>query len=112
MKTKLIAALVGALCISAHAGTVSISARAGTKYQEVTMAGIIPLEMATTVYSFEVYRATPSGMEVCYEEYQARGGKCDKWTPMVAAVPSGKTLVGWRIGHKRHSERVLDIYFK
>lgn len=103
MKTKLIATLVGALCISAQAGA---------KYQEVTETGIIPLEMATTVYSFELYRATPSGMEVCYEEYQARGGKCDKWTPMVAAVPPGKTLVGWRIGHRSYGYRVLDIYFK
>ncbi len=102
--TTLTVALLASLLSAAHAGA---------KYQEVTDTGIIPLEMATTVYSFDLYRSTPAGMEVCFEEYRANlGTKCNRWISMAAAIPQGKTLVGWRIGHQSYGHRVLDIYFK
>lgn len=100
--------------IVATLALMSLASHAGAKYQEVAETAIIPLDMATTVYSFDVYRATPAGMEVCLEEQRARMGSssCSKWTSMTAALPPGKSLVGWRISHREYGYRVLDIYFK
>jgi hypothetical protein len=94
------------------ASLVAVAAHAGAKYQEVVETGIIPIEMATTVYSFSRYRPTQNGMEVCFAEHYALRGGCSSWTPMLAAVPKGRTFVGWRIGHTDYGHRVLDIYFK
>lgn len=85
---------------------------AGAKYQEVFQTEILSLNTATAVYSFERFRATPTGMEVCFEEHWANGGRCDKWFKMEQSIPTGSTFVGWRIGHKQYGHRVIDVYFK